>query len=140
MNKLVAKIFAISIGVIVFLFSLLLIGTSVFGAIKIHSDINLSLEGFLATAGILFLFFVSFYFMWISYSILILKRITVTSMLILTVIPSIIITIAFKLLMRYLWVKPGIVLVVLSLTVFIISYYFITKILMYAFQIRTGKA
>ena len=109
------KMFSIAIGVIVFLFGLLLLGTSALGAMKVYGDINSPLEGFLVTVAILCLFFASFYFMWIGYSVLILKRITGTSMLILSVILSIFITVASVELIENLWIKPGIVLVVLSL-------------------------
>lgn len=142
MSKLVAKIFSIAIGLIVFLFGLLLLGTSVLAALKLHNDIDLSLEGSMVAVGILFLFFAGFYFMWISYSILILKRITSTSMLILTGITSLFITITFCEFIQYLWNKPEkgysflpkIVLAVLYITVFVISYFVITKILMNIFR------
>jgi arginine exporter protein ArgO len=56
-SKLVARISAIAIGILVFLFGLLLLSTSVFGVLKVHNDIEFSLEGFLIVAGVLFLFF-----------------------------------------------------------------------------------
>ena len=142
MSKLVAKILRVAIGLIVFLFGLLLLGTSVLAALKLHNDIDLSLEGSMVAGGILGLFCMGFYFMWISYSILILKKITAISMLILTSITSFFITFTFCDLIKYLWYKPEqdygflskTVLAILYITAFVISYFLITKTLMNIFS------
>jgi len=147
MSRLVVKIFAIAIGIFVFLFSLLLLGTSILGALKVHNDVNLSLEGSMVVAGILVLFLSGLYFMWISFSILILKRITDTSMTLLTAIPSLLITLIFCELIKNLWDEPEkdysflskIVLLVLLLTVFLFLFFFISKALMTIFRRGTNK-
>ena len=147
MSRLVVKIFAIAIGIFIFLFSLLLLFTSIFGALRVHNDINLSLEGFMVVAGILFLFLSGLYFMWISFSILILKRITGISMTLLTAIPSLLITFIVCELIKNLWNEPEkgysflskIVLLVLLSTVFLSLFFFISKALMTIFRRGTDK-
>ncbi len=147
MSRLVVKIFAIAIGIFVFLFSLLLLGTSILGALEVHNDINLSLEGSMVVAGILVLFLSGLYFMWISFTILILKRITDTSMTLLTVILSLLITLIFCELIKNLWDEPEkdysflskIVLLFLLLTVFLFLVFFISKALMTIFRRGTDE-
>ena len=142
MNKLAAKAFAISIGILVFLFGLLLLTTSVVAVVKLHNEINLSLEDFLAGIGILFLFFTGFYFMGISYSMLVLKRISDTSLLILTAIFSFCIAMILDLLIKSFLGKPedgyGFVLKTLLmasfLTALLISFFFIIKTMTILFR------
>lgn len=144
MNKLVTNILAKAIGVFVSLFGLLLLGTSVLGVLKCYSDIKFSLESFAVVVGILGLFASGLYFMWIGYSLLIFKRITSTSWLLLTSIPAISITLAFGAFIQSLWEKPekgysflsATVLIALGMTVFLVSFFFIGKALMSIFRKR----
>ena len=130
MNKLIANIFAKAIGVFVFLFGLLLLSTPVFVVLKVHSDINFSWKGFAIVAFIFFMSYLGFYFMRIGFSILIFKRISSTSLSLLTFIPAFSITIVFLDFIKSLWEKPDkgysflsvTVLSVLYLTVFLTSF------------------
>ena len=147
MNRLVTNISAKAIGVFVFLFGLLLLSTSILGVLKVRSDIKFSLDGFAIAAGILFLFFSGFYFMWRGYSILFRKRITFTLLLYLTTIPSFLITLTFAFFIRSLWERPetgysflsATVLLFLDMTVFLISFFFISKALMSIFRKRGSR-
>ncbi len=142
MSKLVTKIFAITIGVFIFSFGLLLLVASVLGILKCHSDINLSLEGSLAAIGILSLLLIGFYLMWISYSMLVLKKVTDTSMLMLICIPSIIISFLSLELLKKVREKPEmgysflekVAIMAFFVTVLATSFFFISKTLVNLFR------
>ena len=96
-----------TIGVLVFLFGLLLLCTSAAGIVIVRGDVGPSVEGLLVIGGVLFLACSGFYFLWIGYSILIRKRVTATSLLLLSVIPTILITLFVVEFIKRFWEKPS---------------------------------
>jgi len=77
-----------TVGVVVFLFGLLLLCTSAAGIVMVQGDIGPSVEGLLVIVGVLALACSGFYFLWIGYSILIRKRIAATAVLLLSCLPA----------------------------------------------------
>lgn len=141
-KRIMTRLAAGTIGVLVFLFGLLLLCTSAVGIVIVRGDVGLSVEGLLVIVGVLFLACSGFYFLWIGYSILIRRRITFTSLLLLSVIPAFLIALFVIDFIKRFWEKPGdgynffyhAVLSTLALIVFLVLCAMISKALMRLFR------
>jgi hypothetical protein len=141
-KRTITRLAAGTIGVLVLFSGLALLGTLVIPAAIKNSWFEVSIDGFLALLGLLFIVCIGLYFIWVGFSILALRRISTISFTLLTVLPPLVLTFAAASLMKTFWERPAggysllslIILLTICITVFAISYAFNLKILLIIFR------
>ena len=106
-KRIMTRLAAGTIGVLVFLFGLLLLCASAAGIVIVRGDVGPSVEGLLVIVGVLGLACSGLYFLWIGYSILIRKRITATSLVLLSGMLAFLITLFVVGFIKRFWEKPS---------------------------------
>ncbi len=144
-NKLYcAQLAAKTIGILVSLCGLFLLGMFIVSLVVAIADgwFELSVDGFLSSLGLLVIAGMGLYFIWIGFRILVLKRISATSFILLTVIPAIFLSAEGICLIKTFWEKPaegyGFIsfafLATITMVVFVSSYALSLKVFLSIFR------
>ncbi len=141
-KRIITRLAAGTIAIFVSLSGLFFLGFCFYCLVAENGWFEVSMDGFFALLGLLFLVCIGLYFTWIGFSILVLKRITTISFMILTVLPPLVLSFAAAYLMKTFWERPAegyshlslIILLTIGIAVFTSSFAFFLKVFLIIFR------
>jgi hypothetical protein len=141
-TRTITRLAAGTIAILASFLGLALIGMFVFIVATDKIEFEFSVDGSLSLLGLLFIASIGLYFIWIGFSILVLKRVTHTFFLLLALLPPFFLSIAVVSLMKTFWNRPaegytllsGVIFLVIAMVVYLVSFAFILKVFLRIFK------